>query len=661
MQSSPPTRAWERPASPAESQYSIDLAALDLDSHSGASSPAPKQHVDQVLSEDIDGPSDFTQNMEAWMRGGTLKKQNTLKSGLQPLLQESKEHERDTPNGDGRLTPGLPDEEPSLSHHTPSNSPPKESVFHEHQADQEGEEGSSDWDPYAEAATPHPPPHKQLLQPTVEDCCSELTPARAYSAHLPQSTRRKSSVAESCQHSPSNSEPSTPGRPSSETISPVRSPVFQRSVPRQFSSQTNEASFEQQMQELREKCQRVEDLNANLSHALDEERRMRKEETATHEAQMADAARRERDLTEMKEEAYTDKEGFRREFREMKERLQGYEKEQDGGRKEIERLKREHDADLRKLAEEHDRKRAKYDQEVRPLEYDLDLARRSRDEAEESARALREELDEYRDAHDADMDRMQLRLDESDGLRDQISELEDQVRILTLECDNLKSEQRAANETANHLIAEMSLLRQTKDEETARLTLDHRRTVDLGEDLRAQLNEALRQLGDEQAAHEEELERLQNEHKEEHTRPTDDLARLREEIETKQTDLNTAILERDAARDELESQQSALNSATLDRDAANDSLQSMQAELDATKLQLTDLEAVNSALDARVSGAVRRREAYWRGRLEEVEDERRVMVKALMRQWGREEVGVEDPQAYAYMFLQKTTRGKGKS
>ena len=82
MQSSPPTRAWDRPpSSPTDSHYSIDLAALDLDSHSGASTPLPTQHVDRVLSEDIDGPSDFTQNMEAWMRGGTLKK-GSLKSGF---------------------------------------------------------------------------------------------------------------------------------------------------------------------------------------------------------------------------------------------------------------------------------------------------------------------------------------------------------------------------------------------------------------------------------------------------------------------------------------------------------------------------------------------------------------------------------------------------
>ena len=71
MQSSPPTRAWERPSSPARSQYSLDLGALDLDSDSDRSTP--RQHVDRVFSEDIDGPSDFTLNMgnvdERWYAG----------------------------------------------------------------------------------------------------------------------------------------------------------------------------------------------------------------------------------------------------------------------------------------------------------------------------------------------------------------------------------------------------------------------------------------------------------------------------------------------------------------------------------------------------------------------------------------------------------------
>ena len=82
MQSSPPVRAWEQRDSQDqdqdESDYSLDLGALDMDTVSDMD--IPKQKVDRIFSEDIDGPSDFTQNMEMWMRGGkTPSRKGTLK------------------------------------------------------------------------------------------------------------------------------------------------------------------------------------------------------------------------------------------------------------------------------------------------------------------------------------------------------------------------------------------------------------------------------------------------------------------------------------------------------------------------------------------------------------------------------------------------------
>ena len=70
MQSSPPLpyRHNDGQQSPEPSHYSLDLNALTMDD-SRPSSPLPTAHSDQVRSEDIEGPSDFTVNMEAWMRG----------------------------------------------------------------------------------------------------------------------------------------------------------------------------------------------------------------------------------------------------------------------------------------------------------------------------------------------------------------------------------------------------------------------------------------------------------------------------------------------------------------------------------------------------------------------------------------------------------------
>ena len=144
---------------------------------------------------------------------------------------------------------------------------------------------------------------------------------------------------------------------------------------------------------------------------------------------------------------------------------------------------------------------------------------------------------------------------------------------------------------------------------------------------------------------------------------------MRSELESKQVALNEAILERDGAKDSLEarassnqqeSDQAALNDAILERDAAQDSLHTAQADLEAArtelaelKSELSDLRIISSTVDVRISDAIRKRESYWRQRVEGMEKEKKFMAKALMRMWGREEVGVEDPQRYAYMFMEK--------
>ena len=656
MQSSPPTRAADRLPSPAESEYSLDLAALDFDSGSGTSTPLPQKQVDRVLSEDIDGPSDFTQNMEAWMRGGTMKK-NTLKRGLQ-VMKEDKGDAKEfgiAQHDGGLLGPGqdesLPDEVHTASHHTPSNSPPKESVFDDNRAHEASDDDSSDWDPYAEAATPQPPPHKQFLQPRVDEYYSELTPGRLPPVQMAQSHDGDASDIRLESHSPSKSETSTHGRPSSETLSPVHSPVFQRSAPRNPNAQDIED--DQDVHALRMECQRLTLMYEKVSHAFNDERTLRNKENAEHEARLADAARREQDLTGMKDQAYAHKDAFRREFAELKERLQKHERDLQENRKEDERLKREHAAEVRRLNERLEHEKADRGQEGRALEQDLELARRGRDDAEENARLLREELDEYRDGNRHGIDHMQT---------PQISELEALSQRLMSENEKLKAAKKTVEEASSDLRSEISILRQTQEEETSRLTSDHRRAVSLAEDLQTKLKALRKQLKDQDMEHKAEIERLQNGVEGAAPSSTPELQNLRAELEEKQTIVNTAILEKDTIHDshhnEMESRQSELNDAILERDDALDAAQALRTVLEHTKLELTDLQAVNTTLDARVSDAIRKREVYWRGRLEDVEKERKFMAKALMRQWGRAEIGVEEPrQGYAYMFSGKAAAG----
>ncbi|KAK3707639.1 hypothetical protein LTR37_011987 [Vermiconidia calcicola] len=660
MQSSPPQRGWERPSSPTgDSQYSLDLAALDLDSRSGASSPLPVQHVDRVLSEDIDGPSDFTLNMEAWMRGGTMKKGTVRRRGsaLGSVKESKKEGEVEGSTAHrGLLSPWKERAEDahSLSHHTPEDSPPRESVWDSSRREEAGEKTGSDWDPYgdAESTTPEPLPHQHFLQPTVEDYYSELTPARGPSNHIPRPAQSNRTIPESVDNSPlKTSQPSTPGRPSSETISPARSPVLQRSepvvpAPRNFSSQTDEAEgITQQLHELQHKCQHLGHLNATLNRAVEEERRQRQQETAAHEAKLAEAARRECDLVEMKDQAYQHKEDFRQEFSDLRLKLQRHENELQAKTQEMGRAKDQHSTEMQKLRQFVDREKQGVRQEVRALADELDIARRARDEAEEAARVAREELEQYRkngnDGEMDELDRMRLSL-RQDGLSTRVTELEEQLLgvksesdRLSVEHEQLKAEKKAADEIASNVRAEISVLKQTHGEENVRLTGDHRRAVSLVEGLQSKLKELRQQLHDQQSAHDAEIEKLQ--------RAQDDQRKEPEPIPQP----TPSEEEMQQINDELESKQTLLNELRLERDELQDALAAAQ-------LEMSDLSAVNLALDARVSDSVRKREAYWRSRLEDMEKERKVMAKALMRQWGREEVGAQEPrQAYEYASVKK--------
>lgn len=85
-----------QPQSPTE--YSLDLDALLGPSASGGSSPTipPTPLPDRIESEDIDGPTDFTQNLTYWLKSRALpqKKQAEAKeeNGRQEQAADSLEH-----------------------------------------------------------------------------------------------------------------------------------------------------------------------------------------------------------------------------------------------------------------------------------------------------------------------------------------------------------------------------------------------------------------------------------------------------------------------------------------------------------------------------------------------------------------------------------------
>lgn len=125
MQSSPPRGASPRvaPSSPVGSRYSLDLDALG--SPSSVGSPIAERPIPRILSEDIDGPTDFTINMMDWMKGGRgLRRSNTdgslgITTGTPSILRNNNAHMQ--PTAEDYTSPARPSNPTPLAGRTPGS------------------------------------------------------------------------------------------------------------------------------------------------------------------------------------------------------------------------------------------------------------------------------------------------------------------------------------------------------------------------------------------------------------------------------------------------------------------------------------------------------------------------------------------------------------
>ncbi|KAI6819182.1 hypothetical protein KC340_g11128 [Hortaea werneckii] len=704
MQSSPPQRAYSRPSSRAESDYELDLDALGIND-SNASSPV-KPHIDRIRSEDIEGPSDFTLNMEKWMRGGGSSfSRGTVRSlgaksgrGVLQTLRENDVNARNSQHSTGDRPhleiPHSPDRKTQhgeeMSRHTPSDSPPKESVW-DIQPSEHGEEDgtgdeehvTSDWNPYA-SATPAPLQpqnnHNVFLQPTVEDYHSELTPQRPSSNsqhHFVQSTtpatQRTGPRSPEQAHSDAGMEPSpskmskssTPGRPSSPTLSPVRSPIIQRSMSARRASSylqagpsAREPELVRQLRDVQIKCNQLSNLNEALKQALNDEQRLRQNEKALHEQQVSYYERREKDLESFRDEAQRRADDFREEFVEQKARLRQSEEKLEVAGREAQEAQKRHENEIEKLKD--DAVRSKLDREEENIpKQELDAEREARRRAERSLEMRQQELDmiKFQTGSEqggfGDVQRLQSELQQAQQTSaTTIANLESQLKTARAEASNLQSAKSATEGIVATLRAEVDELRMSRDAETLRISSENDRAAELADGLRDQVADLQKQLRNERNARD------------------DDLARARKEDEAMVNELRK---ERDDLRDEMEASQSRLNDAIVERDSAQDNLnaaeehhntlkETLQSEVDARqdevnglKAKIGEVDEVNKALDTQLTAKFKDREAYWRSKVQRLEHERLTMSKALLHQWGREEVGVDRPQAYRYKFMNQSS------
>ncbi|EME81623.1 uncharacterized protein MYCFIDRAFT_196970 [Pseudocercospora fijiensis CIRAD86] len=662
MQSSPPVRAFARRDSQPESEYSLDLNALDLDNDDTDTS-IPKPNIERIMSEDIEGPSDFTQNMDMWMRGGSIKKKGTLRGrnataqttrDFREEAMRSRHEEYVSENDIRRDFLDVPQNELHLeddhtgSHHTPENSPPKLSVLNR---TGDEEQFSSEWQTDGEGSTPQPPAHKQFLPPTVEDYYSELTTAQQTPGQ--SRVRTYGTINSSLKQTLDEEEEdkSTPGRASSPTLSPVRSPILQRSSTQATLQRTSthgtygreadhksRMEMEQQFKQLDAKCQQLEHLNDVLGHALDEERRTRKQEQVKYETSSAEAARREKDLLEMKEMANRHNEEFRREFAQLKEKFADQQTLAEMARKNASGDEQTHAIEAQALRGEIERLKLDHHLQIRGLQQDLEIANRSRTDAEQDVRMLRQEHAGERELHQEEVARLKAETNQAQKTENVLAQLERQLREARAEIARLKSNNVEAVDQLKTASEELEAAKHGRDDELDRAVVERSRAVELAAGFQRQMQELRQQMRDGKARHESEMARLRNSHEQNGQTSTQEIEVIRMELESKQADLNTAIFERDQAQD---------------------SLQNLASEVSSLKKKLFDQESVNSTLDLRVTDAIKKRETHWREKLEEANRERELMAKTLLHQWGKEEVGVESPQRYAYKYHSRSkTRSK---
>jgi hypothetical protein len=658
LPSSPPVRAWKPQVSVADSQYSVNLDGLDTDARSDDSTGIPHPEVERIFSEDIDGPSDFTQNMGDWLRGGTLRKSTLhgLKKQMDSMakarhnqLADHEHHSQDAENVDGNVKElsehnedGGDDDGDNHSHHTPSDTPPRISVSQRTPVD------SSEWEPHGITSTPFPRPRPNLLQPTVEDYFSEISPNRSISRPEPLDPPLGSSfikTPQSIRIDPQRN--TTHSRDSSPSPSIQPDPSVQVEDDEEDEEDLDYHEENSIMNPLHNKYQQLEQFNDLLQSALNDERQLRSEDGLAHKSQMQEADRREENLRESIRVLTLENEEQRQEYEGVKSQLQQRTNELDNMKSDKASDGQNGIARLQQVQKEMDLAASKHTEELQALRRDLEAARRKLHDASEDAETYRKELDDARESHEDELNRLRLELQNAREEETATAELEQQLVVTKAEVAAATVAADEAQDELHQLQQQLSSAKQEHSEQLSQSKQERTRAVELATTFQQQIQDLRRQLREERESHDRDMKALRNHQSENITVSRQEADLLHQAQEAKITELNEAVLDRDEARD-------ALQRAQLD-------LEQSRAELTTLQQTLADIQAVNATLDVRVAEASQRRENAWRDKFNELERERQVMAKALLHQWGREETGIQEPQLYAYKFPPKSPKVPGDS
>ena len=289
--------------------------------------------------------------------------------------------------------------------------------------------------------------------------------------------------------------------------------------------------------------------------------------------------------------------------------------------------------------------------EVVDLQNKLSAANLAREAAEATVQSLRDELEADRGLYEGEMSRMKMELQQVDEAQQEVAELKDQLRSAG---DKLRVEilaRETAEENATVARADFERHREVQDGHVGVIGADHRRALELAEGFQAKLRDLQQQLLNEQNEHDQEIIRLRKKHEQSRVELDHELEQLRNNAEAKQSQMNSVLIDRDAAQDDLANSRGRLDTANSEIKACKYKFVPLEEELHNLRQRLSESESINALFDARLSERMQKREAHWRAKLDVSEQERRLMAKALMHSWGREEVGIAAPQMYEYQFV----------
>tara|TARA_R110002003_G_scaffold145_8_gene13398 strand:- start:7406 stop:10006 length:2601 start_codon:yes stop_codon:yes gene_type:complete len=318
---------------------------------------------------------------------------------------------------------------------------------------------------------------------------------------------------------------------------------------------------------------------------------------------------------------------------------------------------------------------------IEGLEQTVDMLRQQLAEAHRDAARIRANVEQYEhdleDANDrlrdarAEADRRVADMEQKlSKTKDMKADAERKFKVLQSQRDDLVEGHEAIlddlrDKAENSVQRAGALLEQERTEKT-RIIKDLQRARDDLEELRA---DAAQKLADQERSDASVTPVLSSDVNDQDA----EITSLRDIIRKQVAEMKTLKIQTNSLRKDNRKLKAAIESqyesnATITN--LRDEIHTLRGENISLRSSLEDQEAINTAMDEKLASmlsklmkekaksVVGRRDGQWQDSVGQVQNEKELLGRVLLRQWGREELGIADEkqgerQAYQYRYLKK--------